>query len=435
MSCRKKPTDRAEIDACTQTGAADDPGRAARTATNEAAGATDLADVPRGSNTSAGRVMIIIARLNIGGPASHVVLLAQGLKRLGYEVDLVCGPVGSDEGDMSYYAAERGIEPIVIPTLRRELHFGRDSKALFALMRLIRRRRPDIVHTHTAKAGFLGRWAARACGIRSILHTYHGHVFHSYFGPGKTAFFVCLERASARVTRAIITLSESLRSELTRRYHIARPEAVHVIPLGIDLRGLSAASKEAAHAIRLRWGGEQEASMVGIVGRLVPVKDHALFLRAAHRTAEQIPGARFLIVGDGPLRSELERKARQLGLGESAVFTGWVRDLEPLYRALDLTVITSRNEGTPVSLIEALAAQCPVVATDVGGVRDLLQGGAWGRLVASGDECALAQAMIEVLRNPPDMETVSREVRRHYGVDPMIRDTAALYEEARSSSR
>lgn len=447
------------------------------------------------ATAAAGRVMIVIARLNIGGPASHVVLLAEGLQRLGYEVDLVCGRVGRDEGDMIDYAFEHGIEPIVIPALGRDLHPGRDVKAFHELLRLMRRRRPEIVHTHTAKAGFVGRWAARAAGVPAIVHTYHGHVFHSYFGPRKTALFLQLERASARVTEAIITLSPALKAELTDRYRLAPPQAVHVIPLGIDLRGFTrqddaglddvgegraseggageggtgesspgesgasesgagrdtdcegdAHSGEAAargatalheteRSIRQRWAISRDARLVGIVGRLVPVKNHELFLRAARRVKSHLPQARFLVVGDGDLRTGLERMAEQLGLGDAVVFTGWVHRLAPLYRALDLTVITSRNEGTPVSLIEALAAECPVVATDVGGVRDLLRDGAWGRLVASGDEAGLAHAMVELLSQPPNMETVSREVRRCYSADPMIHDTAMLYESLRPPTR
>jgi len=386
----------------------------------------------RRAQRSRPRIMIVIARLNIGGPASHVVLLAEGLARRGYEVDLVCGAVPGDEGDMTYYATARGIRPHIVPGLQRAPHPLHDLRALVGLIRWMRTRRPAVVHTHTAKAGFVGRWAARIAGVETIVHTYHGHVFHSYFGRTKTAIFRWLECRTAAITDAVITLSEGLRDDVAGRYRVVPPDRVHVIPLGLDL---SSPDGVGAAAIRDQHGIVPGAPWIGIIGRLVAVKNHDLFLRAARRVRDHLPEARFLIVGDGELRGRLERLAHDLGLGAAVRFTGWIRDVTPLYRALDLVVISSRNEGTPVSLIEALAAGCPVVATDVGGVADLLRAGRWGRLVPSEDEEGLARAMIAALRRPPDMATVSPEVRRHHDVDLMVRDTAKLYERIAPTSR
>ncbi len=375
------------------------------------------------------RVMRIIARLNVGGPAIHVSLLTLGLQDAAFSSTLVTGVVGPSEGDMTYLVHELGIEPVVIPWLQREIAPLADLRALIALVRLMRQQRPHIVHTHTAKAGFLGRLAAYLTGVPVIVHTFHGHVFRGYFGAAKTRLFIWLERRAARASDMILTISDRLREDLIA-YRIAPPERIRVVPLGLKLLPLS--DLEALRGgLRREMGFSTDAPLVGIIGRLVPVKNHELFLAAARRVAEAMPDARFLIVGDGERRAELEHMTRQFGLADVVRFTGWRRDLPAIYADLDVLVISSHNEGTPVSIIEAMAAGVPVVATAVGGVPDLLRDGQLGALVPPGDEAALAAAILDALRATPQPHVVkAREwALKRYDADRLIADIRQLYEE------
>ncbi len=372
------------------------------------------------------RVVRVIARLNIGGPAIHVVLATEGLRARGYATTLVVGGIDPHEGDMAYLAAERGVELLVLPELRRGLHPVRDAICLGKLYRMMRRIRPDIVHTHTAKAGFVGRLSARLAGVPVIIHTFHGHVLGGYFGRSTTRIFMVLERWAARWSTAIVTLSDRLRAELVELLHVKRADRLEVIPLGLDL-GRFVTAVRGAGVFRREIGVAPEAPLVGIVGRLVPVKNHALLLAAAPRVLAALPEARFVVVGDGELRAGLERQAMRAGLGHAFIFTGWRRDLPDIYGDLDLTVLCSRNEGTPVSLIEALAAGCPVAATDVGGVADLLEDGRWGRLVPRQDPGALAEGILASLRARPDVTSARALMTERYGIDRLVEDLDRFY--------
>lgn len=376
------------------------------------------------------KILRLIARLNVGGPAIHVSLLTQKLSQPNYESTLVCGTIDPDEGDMQYYAEERGVHPIVIPELGRSLHPVRDLVTIFRVYRLMRRLKPDIVHTHTAKAGFVGRIAAWLAGVPVIVHTFHGHVFHGYFSPLLTRVFLLLERFTARISTAVITLSEDLRRDLAETYRITRKGKITVLPLGLDLDGFAAMPRRAGN-FRQQIGVPESAPLIGIVGRLVPVKNHALFLEAAARLHVSRPDARFAIIGDGELRADLEAQVDALGLREVVTFTGWLRDLAPVYSDLDVLVISSVNEGTPVSVIEALSSGCPVVATAVGGLRDLLENGALGTLVADGDPAALSTAIDTVIADPAAHLAIADQARsrmlERYGIDRLVQDLDELY--------
>lgn len=376
------------------------------------------------------KILRLIARLNVGGPAIHVSLLTQKLRPPAYESTLVCGTIDPDEGDMQYYAEERGVHPIVIPELGRALHPLRDLITIYRVYRLIRHLKPDIVHTHTAKAGFVGRIAAWLAGVPVIVHTFHGHVFHGYFSPLLTRVFLLLERLTARISTAVITLSEDLRRDLAETYRIARRSKITVLPLGLDLAGFAAAPRRTGQ-FRQQIGVAEGVPLVGIVGRLVPVKNHALFLEAAARIHAHQPDVRFVIVGDGELRAELEARVDALGLRSVVTFTGWLRDLIPVYSDLDVLVISSINEGTPVSVIEALAAGCPVVTTAVGGLRDLLENGALGTLVPAGDAAALSTAIEAVIAQPEAHLAIAQRARaimlERYGIDRLVQDLDELY--------
>lgn len=371
------------------------------------------------------RIMRIIARLNVGGPAIHVVLLSERLGPPEFESLLVCGQIGPGEGDMAYLAQERGVQVVTVAALGRELSLLRDVSTLWTLWRLMRRFRPDVVHTHTAKAGFVGRVAAWLARVPVRVHTFHGHVFHGYFGPAKTRLFLILERLCARLSDRLVTISPALRDELVETYHIAPAAQFSVIPLGLELAPFAETPRHAG-TFRAQYGIPPGASLIGIVGRLVPIKNHDLFLAMAGRVRQARPDAHFVIIGDGERRDEIESLVDSLNLRAAVTFTGWVQDLRPAYSAMDILVISSRNEGTPVSILEALAAGVPVVSTAVGGVPDLLRGGEWGRLVSPDDPEALAAAVLVSL-DEPENGSARRDVLAQYDISRLAADLAALY--------
>jgi len=331
------------------------------------------------------KIVRIIGRLNVGGPARHVVWLTQGLRDT-CESLLVAGTVPDGEDDMSYFARENNVQPIYIPEMSREISW-RDVIAVWKLYRLLLRERPDIIHTHTAKAGTIGRIAAlwyrwltlplfvgrpRRC---RVVHTYHGHIFHSYYGPTKTKLFLFIERTLARLgTDRIVVVSKQQRKEINETFGVGEKKQFAVIPLGIELKQFANWTNR-----RRRFRETVEANdnqiIIGIVGRLTGVKNHSMFLEAIKVFREtQTAGkdVRFVIIGDGNLRQALERRATELGLQTQVTFAGNRNDPENFYPALDIVALTSLNEGTPLTLIEAMANARPIIATAVGGVVDLL---------------------------------------------------------------
>ena len=335
------------------------------------------------------RLLRVITRLNIGGPARQALMLHRALPELGYTCQLVSGAPQREEGAFPPPAERyRLVEP-----LRRETDFVADARAIRVLTALMRRWEPDVVHTHTTTAGGLGRIAglrARVGGVAPILvHTFHGHVLSGYLSGPQTKSLVLAERYLARRTDTLISVSEKVRDELLE-LGIGRPEQWRVVPLGLELGDLLAGRATAADArAALGLPPPEEGPTIGIVGRLVAIKDHETFLAMAARVAASHPGATFVVAGDGDLRGRLEARARSL-LGDRVRFLGWVTDLPLLYGALDVVVLTSRNEGTPVALIEAGAAGLPSVATRVGGVPEVVRDGETGYVVAEGDVAALA---------------------------------------------
>jgi glycosyltransferase involved in cell wall biosynthesis len=371
------------------------------------------------------RVMRIIARLNIGGPAIHVTLLTERLAPPDFESMLVCGHIGPGEGDMAYLAEARGIQPVYVAELRRELSPLRDLVTLAKLWRLMRSFRPDVVHTHTAKAGFVGRIAAWLARVPVRVHTYHGHVFHGYFSPAKTRVFLWLERFTARLSDRLITISPALKDELVNTYHVAPESKFAVVPLGLELAPYAETPRHQG-TFRTDFDVPPDAPLIGIVGRIVPIKNHALFVQMAAQVRDAIPDAHFVIIGDGDRRADVEAQVDALNLRDAVTFTGWLQDLKPAYSAMDVLVISSDNEGTPVSIIEALAAGVRVVSTAVGGVPDLLGGGDYGRLVPPGDPGALAAAVIVSLAGP-EPSTARQHIVAAYDISRLAADLASLY--------
>lgn len=353
------------------------------------------------------KIVRVIARLNVGGPAIHAILLTARMNERGIQTLLVCGREGPREGNMEDLAAAHGVVPVRIPELGREIRWWDDLTAFWKLYRLLRRERPRILHTHTAKAGTLGRLAGWLAGVPVIIHTFHGHVFQGYFPPWKTRLFIGAERAMSRISTAIVTLSPRLKEDLVK-HGIAPQEKIRIVPLGLALDQFGELDARRGN-LRAELGLGPDAVLIGIVGRLVPIKNHRLFLQAARDVVGELteraggPGDRsvhFLVVGDGELRDRLEDEARDLGLSPRVAFLGFRQDLENIYADLDLVVLTSNNEGTPVCLIEAMAAGKPVVATRVGGVPDLVEDMVTGLLVPPGDREALARALLVLVNDP-----------------------------------
>jgi glycosyltransferase involved in cell wall biosynthesis len=318
-----------------------------------------------------------------------------------------------------------------LPELGRELTTRRDAVVLSQLVRLMRRERPDIVHTHTAKAGTLGRLAAFLTGVPVIVHTFHGHVLQGYFSSARTRLFIAIERALARVTTRLIAVSPSVRRELLDM-KIGRPERFDVIRLGLDLDPFLEAERLRGQ-LRAEIGVGPTVPLVGIVGRLVPIKGHDQFLEAASRIAT-LPAAHFVIAGDGELRGVLETRAAELGLSKRVHFLGWRADLPRIYADLDVVVLSSLNEGSPVALIEAMAAGRAVVATDVGGVADVVASGVAGILTPPRDPAALAGAVQAVLADDSRRAAMGRAGRASvyptYSVPRLLQEIDQLYTQA-----
>jgi glycosyltransferase involved in cell wall biosynthesis len=378
------------------------------------------------------KILRIIARLNIGGPAIHCILLTQGLNKDRFQSLLVCGNVDKTEADMLYLAREKNVEPIFISSLGRNLNLFKDLAAFFRIFSIIRKEQPDIIHTHTAKAGALGRLAGLLYNFTLILrrgrkgvklvHTFHGHVLHSYFSATKTKIFIWIERILARFSDKIIAVSNEVRNELLS-LKIADPEKLRVIPLGLELDSLLGLDEKRNSHLN-----------IGIIGRLAPVKNQMLFLQAvkALRDCSDANLAKFIIAGDGELRSSLEEKAKDLGIAGFVEFIGWQKDLKDLYSRLDIVALTSLNEGTPVSLIEAMAAGKAVVATDVGGVKDIVNGQR-GILVKSGDVNGFANALRCLIEDNDLRRKMGRSgrefVRKLFCKERLIADIQNLYDE------
>jgi len=334
--------------------------------------------VHSGANDKKIKILRMIARLNVGGPAIHVHLLTKGIDPDRFQSLLVTGKISPQEGDMSYLFDSLDKKPIIIPELQREISLMLDLKALIRIFKILRREKPDVIHTHTAKAGTSARLAAMTYNLVSdkkvkLVHTFHGHVFEGYFSRKKSLMFIWIERLLARGTDVIIAISETQKTALADKHRIAPAEKIKIIPLGFDLESFLHCSALKGQ-FRKSLGLEDDVVLIGIIGRMVPIKHHKMFFKAARIFVEENPGIRvkFIVVGDGELRDDLETYCQKFGMAEKVHFCGWMKDLPPVYADLDILALTSMNEGTPVSIIESMAASVPVISTDVGGVRDLL---------------------------------------------------------------
>jgi glycosyltransferase involved in cell wall biosynthesis len=372
------------------------------------------------------RVMRIITHLHISGPTLQAVLLTQRLNQLGYSGLLVAGKPFGAEDTLLNLAENYGVKTVELPQVDHSVNPIVVWRGFWQLYRIIKAEQPQVVHTHSTTAGFLGRLAARIAGVPVIVHTMHFHPFRGYYNTFRTQAFILVERMGAYLSDSIITLSEGLRRELAETYHITSRKRINVLPIGLDLQSF-ADTKRHQGTFRQAWDIPPAAPLIGIIGRLLPVKNHALFLQAAQRIHAQQAAVRFVIVGDGEERAHLEQQTRDLGLSAVVTFTGWQQQMEQIYSDLDVLVISSLNEGTPIPIIEALAAGCPVVATEVGGISELLDAGRLGKLVPSADAPALASAVLETLQQAPDTTEAQATMLRRYSIDRLAQDMDSLY--------
>ena len=394
-------------------------------------------------------VLSCITRLNAGGPARQVTWLVHGLTVRGHRTRLVCGRVQEGEDDLSSLARDAGLDLVEVPALGREVALGSDWRAFREVAREITSFRPEIVHTHTAKAGLVGRLAAtlRRPGAHRprVVHTFHGHVLSGYFGFPKQAAVRWAERRLGRhASDAVIVLSPQQRDDIVDRFRVAPAERVFVVPLGLDLSLYD--PQTGGRPLRAELGVPDTAFLVGIVGRLAPVKDHRLFLAAAAILARKRPGAHFVVVGGGPPEAELRALGGELGIADRVHFLGLRTDLARVYASLDAVALTSRQEGTPLALLEAMAAGRPVVAAAVGGVPDILLR-EWrgpvesrtfrrseqprGLLVEGREPEAFAAALDVLIAEPARRHALAEEgrryVRRCHGLGRLVDDVEAVY--------
>jgi len=380
------------------------------------------------------RVLRVIGRLNMGGPAHQAALLSgRRFFPERYETLLVHGSLPPGEESLADLSCEEGATMRFLGELRTPIDPLHDSRALLKLIRIARRFRPHVVHTHTAKAGFLGRQAALAVRPRpAIVHTYHGHVLEGYFGAAKSRLYLELERALARVSDRLIGVSEATVDDLVR-LGVAPRERFTVLPLGLDLGPLAEPDDGGLReGTRGELGVAPEEVLLVFVGRVVPIKRLDVLLRALAQAGGSGPRLKLALVGDGEERSGLEELAGELGIERDMLFLGYRRELRPLFAAADVAVLSSDNEGTPVSLIEAGAAGLPAVATDVGGVGEVV-GEETGILVPPGDPSALAGALRQMADDPERRRTYGRAARsrvtERYGAARLIGDVDTLYRE------
>lgn len=386
------------------------------------------------------RVLRIINRLNLGGPTYNAAYLTKYLEPE-FETLLVSGMKDEAEESSEFIVKNLDLHPVYMPEMYRELNPFRDYKSYYKLRKLIEEYKPDIVHTHAAKAGAVGRLAAAHSGVPVIVHTFHGHVFHSYFGKTKTRLFLEIERYLAKRTTAIVTLSEIQKTELVEEFKIASAQKFEIIPLGFDLDRFASNTDEKRKRFRAEYNIDDDEIAIGIVGRLVHIKNHSLFLKAlkivAGKTTKKI---RAFIIGDGEERNVIEQTAITLGLKFNnndlhekniLTFTSWIKDIDVSNAGMDIITLTSNNEGTPVSLIEAQASSKPIVSTNVGGIENIVAKNETALLSASGDEIQFAENLLRLIEDDNLRQKLSYSSRQmvinKFSYQRLCTDMASFY--------
>ncbi len=386
------------------------------------------------------RVLRILNRLIIGGPSLNATYLTKYMAP-DFETMLVIGGKDDHEQDADHITDGLGIDPVVVQEMKRSIHPANDGKAYQKVKSIIEQFRPDVVHTHAAKSGVIGRLAAEACKVPVIVHTFHGHVFHSYFNKWKTNTFVQIERYLAKRSTGIIAISDTQKKELADTYKICPEEKIEIIPLGFDLDKFKTNQEEKRKQFRSRYLIEEDEIAIGIIGRVVPVKNHSLFVAAAKevlgRTKRKL---KFVIIGDGESRQQMEAefKAAEIDYAyfpeeqraATAFCTSWQTNMDVVLAGLDVVALTSHNEGTPVSLIEAQAASKPVVSTNVGGVQDVVEDQVSGFVTDPGNMRQFANALLQLICDAGLREEMGIEGNKsvhRFSYQRLVKDTSEYY--------
>jgi glycosyltransferase involved in cell wall biosynthesis len=391
------------------------------------------------------KVLRIIARLNIGGPARHVIQLNAGLNARGHATLLAHGDVADGEASLEHVTVDRRVRSVRIPGLGPRVSPISDVRALGQLLRLTFREAPDVIHTHTAKAGTLGRLSAFVFNLtRSrhrkclVVHTFHGHVLHGYFHPAVNLLVRWVERVLAAITHRVITISPRQRAEIVGRYSISSDSKTVTIPLGLDLVELLKVTP-GTESYRGELSISPDDVVIGYVGRMVAIKDLRTLVAAFAQAVASYPRLSLLLVGDGPERATVEDCIRKCGVAERVRMLGWSEDLPRVYATMDICALSSLNEGTPVAIIEAMAAGKAVIATNVGGVPDVVTHEETGLLSGPGDVAAMAAAMVRLAASPEDRGRMGSAGRQRaatrYSIDRLVDEIESLYQSALAEVR
>ncbi|MFT5777888.1 MAG: glycosyltransferase involved in cell wall biosynthesis [Crocinitomicaceae bacterium] len=381
------------------------------------------------------KILRIINRFNIGGPTYNATFLSAFLGDE-YETMLVGGLPDEGESDSLFILDKYGVKPVLIEEMVRKPSLKSDRLAYKRIKQIILDFQPDIVHTHASKAGALGRKAANACGVPVIVHTFHGHVFHSYFGKLKTTLFKYIERTLAKKSTGIIAISETQKRELCEAYTICKAEKVRVIPLGFDLTPFHEKAQSQRATVRSNYGLDDSTIAIAIIGRLAPIKDHSFFFDVIDRVlAQTSKSLRIFIVGDGPERNMIEARVAIINekYDDVIMMTSWIKDIGTFNAGMDLICLTSKNEGTPVSLIEAQAANIPVITTNVGGVQDIVDDGETGFIIPPGDLEGYVRSLLDLCENENKRINMSQNgwnfVQEKFQYTTLVRNMDSYYKE------
>ena len=383
------------------------------------------------------RILRIINRFNLGGPTYNAAYLTKYLPD-DYETLLVGGNHEESEGSSMHIIDELGLDPIIIPEMQRAINPKKDRIALKKIQQLIADFKPDIVHTHASKAGALGRKAAHKAGVAQIYHTFHGHVFHSYFGTLKTNLYKKIERNLAKKSTKIIAISEIQKKELSEVHQICPANKIVVIPLGFDLARFYTNKEEKRINFRKEWNINDDEIAIGIIGRIVPIKDHTFFVnvieKVLQKTSQKI---RVFIVGDGEDKSKIQELigSKKITYSENKEratfqFTSWIKEIDLLNAGMDIICLTSKNEGTPVSLIEAQASGKPIVSTNVGGIENVIIPNKTALLSQVGDLNQFSNNLTQLIEDKAlrfSMEKLGQKKSLEFSYNKLIENTNSLY--------
>jgi glycosyltransferase involved in cell wall biosynthesis len=387
------------------------------------------------------KVLRIINRFNLGGPTYNAAYLTKYLSD-DFETLLVGGEKYEEEESSEFILEKLGIKPIIIPEMQRSINRKNDTIAYRKIKQIIKDFQPDIVHTHASKAGTLGRIAAHKMKVPVVIHTFHGHVFHSYFGKAKTTFYKNIERYLAKKSTKIIAISELQKNELSLQHKICKPEKITVIPLGFDLARFQENIEEKRKSFRENYQLQNDEIAIGIIGRLVPIKNHEMFIEVIHQLTKQTDKKiRAFIIGDGEQKDKLIADVKRIQLDcvewtknqkpATITFTSWIKNIDWANAGLDIIALTSLNEGTPVSLIEAQASNKPIVTTDVGGVKNITKQNETAFITAVNDIDSYTKYMLNLVEDAELRNKMGAKgwdfVQQKFSYNRLIKDVEQLY--------